>query len=182
MDSCLDQLIAQLLPLNVKLIIRPHPQYVRLYPKRIRDLTTRYHDQWSEDFVLQTDFSSTETVYTSDLVISDWSNVAYEFAFSTFKPVLYINTPMKILNPEYDRIDIVPFDIRIRSQLGAKLELDELDRVAETAQRLLHTPDEYRKIIQAVKEKEFYNIGHGAEAAGRYIIHRLQKKATLKQQ
>lgn len=39
------------------------------------------------------------------------------------KPVLYINTPMKIMNPEYDKIDVVPFDIRIRGQLGGELEL-----------------------------------------------------------
>ena len=87
--------------------------------------------------------------------------------------MLYINTPMKIMNPEYDKIDVVPFDIRIRGQLGGELELDQLDQAGAVAKDLLSRPDEFRETIQAVKEKEIYNLGHGAEAAGRYIVKRL---------
>ena len=106
--------------------------------------------------------------------MTDWSNVGYEFALSTFKPVLYINTPMKVMNPEYDRIDVVPFDIRIRSQLGAALELSELEKAGETAAALLNDPDKYREIIKSVRAREIYNPGRGAEAAGRYLVRRIE--------
>ena len=178
MDSCIDQLIEQFLRPGVRLIIRPHPQYVRLYGEKIEGLQSRYKDKLGEDFILQTDFSSTDTVYSADLLVTDWSNVGFEFALSTLKPVLYINTPMKIMNPEYDKIDVVPFDIRIRGQLGGELELSELDRAGDVAQDLLSRPEEFRETIQAVKEKEIYNLGHGAEAAGRYIVKRLGSRKT----
>ena len=178
MDSCIDQLIEQFLRPGVRLIIRPHPQYVRLYGEKIEGLQSRYKDKLGEDFILQTDFSSTDTVYSADLLVTDWSNVGFEFALSTLKPVLYINTPMKIMNPEYDKIDVVPFDIRIRGQLGGELELSQLDRAGDVAQDLLSRPEEFRETIQAVKEKEIYNLGHGAEAAGRYIVKRLGSRKT----
>ena len=108
--------------------------------------------------------------------MTDWSNVGFEFALSTLKPVLYINTPMKIMNPEYDKIDVVPFDIRIRGQLGGELGLDDLQKAGDMAMDLLSRPEEFRETIQAVKEKEIYNLGHGAEAAGRYIVRRLEGK------
>ncbi|MDD6023379.1 MAG: membrane protein insertase YidC [Oscillospiraceae bacterium] len=177
MDSCLDKLVEQILPLGVRLIIRPHPQYVRLYGDKMDAIINRYQEQLGDDFIIQTDFSSTDTVYSADLLITDWSNVGYEFALSTLKPVFYVNTPMKIMNPEYDKIDVVPFDIRIRAQLGGEVELDNLDTVGESVKNLLDHPDEYREIIRSVKEKEIYNLGHGAEAAGRYIVKRLE---TLK--
>lgn len=176
MDSCIDTLIEQFLRPGVRLIIRPHPQYVRLYGEKIEGLEARYKDKLGEDFVIQTDFSSTDTVYSADLLVTDWSNVGFEFALSTLKPVLYINTPMKIMNPEYDKIDVVPFDIRIRGQLGGELGLDELQKAGDIAMDLLSRPEEFRETIQAVKEKEIYNLGHGAEAAGRYIVRRLEGK------
>ena len=174
MDSCLHELVEELLPLDCRIIIRPHPQYVRLYGDRMDAIIERYKDITGEDFVIQTDFSSTDTVYRADLLITDWSNVGYEFALSTLKPVLYINTPMKVMNPEYDRIDVVPFDIRIRAQLGGELELTELHKAGEKAKDLLEHPAEYREIIRSVKEKEIYNPGRGAEAAGRYMVKRLE--------
>jgi YidC/Oxa1 family membrane protein insertase len=175
MDSCLTELVEQFRTLDCRLIIRPHPQYVRLYGDRMNAIISRYEDQLGEDFVIQTDFSSTDTVYQADLLVTDWSNVGYEFALSTLKPVLYINTPMKVMNPEYDKIDIVPFDIRIRAQLGGALELGELSRAGSVAADLLSRPEEFREIIGAVKEKEIYNLGRGAEAAGRYIVKRLEQ-------
>jgi len=173
LDSCIDTLVEQFAPLGCRIIIRPHPQYVRLYGDRMEALIQRYQDRIGEDFVIQTDFSSTDTVYNADLLVTDWSNVGYEFALSTYKPVLYINTPMKVMNPEYDKIDVVPFDIRIRAQLGGELELTELDRAGETARELLAHPEKYREIIRSVKEKEIYNLGRGAEAAGRYLVRRI---------
>jgi YidC/Oxa1 family membrane protein insertase len=175
MDSCLEKLVEQFRTLDCRLIIRPHPQYVRLYGDRMNAIISQYENQLGEDFVIQTDFSSTDTVYQADLLVTDWSNVGYEFALSTLKPVLYINTPMKVMNPEYDKIDIVPFDIRIRAQLGGALELSELDRAGSVAEDLLSHPEEFREIIGAVKEKEIYNLGRGAEAAGRYIVKRLEQ-------
>lgn len=176
MDSCIDQLIQQFRQEGVRLIIRPHPQYVRLYGDKLEGLAARYKDALGEDLVLQTDFSATDTVYSADLLVTDWSNVGFEFALSTLKPVLYINTPMKVMNPEYDKIDVVPFDIRIRGQLGGELELDRLDQAGAVAMDLLSRPEEFRESIQAVKEKEIYNLGHGAEAAGRYIVKRLETR------
>ena len=177
MDSCLDDIVKSFEGMDVKLIIRPHPQYVRLYEDRMNAIIARYQHKIGEDFEIQTDFSSTDTVYKADLLITDWSNVGYEFALSTLKPVLYINTPMKVMNPEYDKIDVVPFDIRIRADLGGELEMNEAGRAGEIAKDLLSRPEEFRDHIQAVKEKEIFNLGRGNEAAGRYIVKRLE---TLK--
>ena len=76
-------------------------------------------------------------MYSADLLITDWSNISMEVAFSTLKPVLYINTPMKVFNPEYKKIDIVPIDIWIRAEMGGQLELDEVDRTLHTKERVI---------------------------------------------
>lgn len=64
-------------------------------------------------------FSSNDTVFNADLIITDWSGIAYEYAFTTLRPVLYINTPMKIMNPEYEKIGVVPINIFMRTASDA---------------------------------------------------------------
>ncbi|MEG2843698.1 MAG: CDP-glycerol glycerophosphotransferase family protein, partial [Ruthenibacterium sp.] len=94
LDSCLDDLLTGIVGKGFRVILRPHPQYVRIYAERMERIIERYKNQFCDDFSIETDFSSNVTVYTADLVITDWSNIGYEFSFATCKPTLYINTPI----------------------------------------------------------------------------------------
>ena len=40
----------------------------------------------------------------ADLMISDWSGVAFEFAFGLEKPVIFIDLPKKINNSDFNYI------------------------------------------------------------------------------
>ena len=51
-------------------------------------------------------FSSNDIVFNADLMITDWSGITYEYAYTTKKLVLFIDTPMKIMNPEYEKMKI----------------------------------------------------------------------------
>lgn len=93
MDSVIDPLLEQLMGRGYRIIVRPHPEYIKRYAQRLTEFQKRHAEQIGKDFELQLDFSSNATVYESDLLITDWSNISYEFAFSTQKPVLYIDTP-----------------------------------------------------------------------------------------
>ena len=88
MDSCLDDLVTALYGQGYRIVIRPHPQYVRRFPVQMKEIIRRYQDKASNDFIIETDFSSNVTVYTADLLITDWSGIAFEFSFTTDKPSL----------------------------------------------------------------------------------------------
>ena len=136
MDSCIDGLLKALLPMQYRVIVRPHPQYVRHYPEKLQALQAKYAS--SPNFTLQTDFSSNETVFNADVLVTDWSGTAYEYSFTTLKPCLFINTPMKVMNPDYRDIDVTPFDISIRNQIGIALEPGQIDQIAPAVHRLLY--------------------------------------------
>lgn len=72
-------------------------------------LRKKYNMDSCKDMELQTDFSSNNTVYEADLVITDWSSIAFEYSFATLKPSLFINTPMKIMNEDYKELEITPY-------------------------------------------------------------------------
>jgi len=179
-DLCLDELLEKLKGHNYKVIIRPHPQHVKHQKERFEKLKEYYKDD--KTIEVQTDFSSNSTVFDADLVITDWSGIAFEYAFTTLKPVLFIDTPMKVMNPEYKRIDVEPFNIWVREKLGKVEKPNDLSKVDKTVDYLLNNSDKYKKDIDKVLHEYFYNIGTSGEVGAKYIIECVQKKIKEKKE
>lgn len=182
LDTCIDALLKQVVGQGYRVIVRPHPQYVRLYEGRVNALIERWKDKLDADFQIETDFSSNVTVYTADLVVTDWSNIGYEFSFATNKPTLYINTPMKVMNPNYEKLGVTPFDIQVRSEIGAEIDLDRLDTFGDTVKYLIDNTPEYYDIIEQIRQRSFFNLGTANEAGGQYIINSLKEKQRTRKQ
>lgn len=167
-ESCLEELLDSLKDKNYHVIVRPHPQHVRHYGDQMKALQIKYQE--NPDIEIQTDFTSTSTVFEADIMISDWSSVAYEFAFTTNKPVLFINTPMKVMNPEYQKIDTVPFDIWTRDVVGISLDPKAISEAPEKIRYLLENSEKYYDTIEKIKHEYVFNIGSSSEIGARYII------------
>ena len=179
-DLCLDEVLEKLKGHDYKIIVRPHPQHVKHAKERFEKLKEIYKDDSSID--IQTDFSSNSTVFDADLVITDWSGIAFEYAFTTLKPVLFIDTPMKVMNPEYKKIDVEPFNIWVREKIGKVIKLDNLNEIDNTVEYLLKNKDKYKKDIDKVLHEYFYNIGTSGEEGAKYIIECVQKKIKEKKE
>ena len=173
-DSCLEQILDNLKGKGYQITVRPHPQHVRHRGEFMEQLKVKYEQD--RDVEIQTDFSSNSTVFEADLMITDWSGIAYEYAYTTQKPVLFINTPMKVMNPEYQKIDTVPLNILLREEIGCSLNLDELDQISDKVQELLDHKDDYYEKIGNFVQEYVYNHGTSAEVGAKYIIKEVQKK------
>ena len=177
-DSCLEKILDSLKGQDYYVTVRPHPQHVRHRGELMEQLKKRYEQD--SDIEIQTDFSSNSTVFEADLVITDWSSIAYDYAYTTRKPVLFINTPMKVMNPEYQKIDTVPLNILLRDEIGYSLDLDELDRLSERVRMLLDNSEQYSEKIERFVEEYVYHLGTSAEVSAKYIISQIQKKIEKK--
>ena len=176
MDYCLDPLLAQLLQRGHKIILRPHPEYVKRFPSKMEAISKRYEKELGEYFIIETDFSSNETVYTSDVMITDWSSIAQEFSYTTKRPSIFINTPMKIMNPNYQNIPCVPLDISLRDEIGVSVDVDKLDGLPEIVEDMLAHAEKYKEQIIKVMDENLYHVGESAQMCGEYIMERLTKK------
>lgn len=181
LELCLDELINGLSSRVFSIIIRPHPEFVKRFPDKMARICDRYTDRFCDDFVLQTDFSSNDTVYNSDLLITDWSTIAPEFSFTTGKPSMYINTPMKVMNPEWEKIGLVPLEISLRDILGQSVEMDNLGEAGDVAQKLMDNRSAYKVAIDAWMRDNLYNYGNEAQAGGTYIMDAIAEKRRCRQ-
>ena len=76
LDSCVDTLIEQLMCEENHIIVRPHPEYVKRYPEKIKLLTEKYAGVPDEKLTFELDFTTNKSTYSSDLLITDWSAIA----------------------------------------------------------------------------------------------------------
>ncbi len=173
-DSCLEEILDTLKGRGYQITVRPHPQEVRLKQAYMEQLEAKYAAD--RDVEIQTDFSSNSTVFEADLLITDWSGITYEYAFTTLRPVLFIDTPMKVMNPEYEKINTPPINIWMREVIGAVVKPDELEKLPEAVERLLSDRDEYRERIDRFVHEYVYNLGNSGEVGAKYIINEIQEK------
>lgn len=169
LDNCLDNLLGHLLNKGFDITIRPHPEYIKRYSSKMNDIVNRYSKYMGGDLFFELDFSSNTSIFDSDVVISDWSGTAYEFAFVTEKPCIFIDTPMKVNNPDYQKITVPPLEISLRDQVGIRMDPDDLSGISEAIRKLLND-EEFSGKIRNIRMKYIANFGHSGEVGGKYII------------
>ncbi len=179
LDSCIEEMLDRLVQTDYKVIVRPHPQYVRHFEGRVDCLAEKYKGYGVE---FQKDFSSNKTVYMADLLVTDWSSISLEYAFSTLKPVLFINTPMKVVNSDYQELSTVPIDIELRDKVGISLEMDRVGtEVVSAIDRLLYDQQFSKESMQELKGVYLYHPGESGKVGAKYMIQRLVERSAKKE-
>lgn len=173
-DLCLDEVLDSLKQGDFNVVVRPHPQQVRHMKEKFENMKEKYKD--NKNIEIQTDFSSNNTVFSADLLITDWSAIAYEYSFTTKRPVLFIDTPMKIMNPEYQKIDVEPFNIWVRNEIGEVVSVDNCKDINKVVSKMLEEGKKYEEKINKLVNDSVYNIGKSGEVGADYIINTIQEK------
>ncbi len=183
LDSCIDTLIEKLYCEDYHITVRPHPEYTKRYAARMQAITDRFADKVGDKLSFELDFSHNKSVYSSDLLITDWSGIALEYCFATKRPALFVNTKMKCMNPNWEKIGITPTEITLRDRVGISLNKDALNTCDTVVKRLLENAAEYEAVITETLNNHLYNIGTAGAAGATYILTSLvekKKKASQK--
>ena len=110
------ELVCQLLERGYHVTMRPHPSFY-LDKDPVVDLIVNAHAEHPE-FTLENPTGLGLAMFTADVLISDYSGSALEFAVLRHNPVVFIDVPKKIVNPNWESLGIVPVELDIRTRLG----------------------------------------------------------------
>ena len=169
LDSCIDPLLQELLGQGFDVTVRPHPEYVKRYGDRMNAIVKRYEDYKGGDLFFELDFTGNTSIFDSDTVISDWSGTAYEFVMVTERPCVFVDTPPKINNPDYEKITVPPLEFTLRDQVGVRVSPGSFSGLSEKIRALLQD-ESYSDRIRAIREKTIANFGRSGEVGGEYIF------------
>lgn len=166
-----EEIVRILLNSAYKVIVRPHPMTQKKWNKVIKDLEKKFSS--NPNFILEKDVRSFDSLISSDLMISDWSGIALEFAFVFEKPILYVDVPKKINNPNFKDIENIPLEVSIRDKIGDIISPSNLDLLPEKIELLFQKIPEIKDQIQNIRENCVFNIGNSGKVGAQKIIELL---------
>jgi hypothetical protein len=121
------ELVRRLLASGLSVVLRPHPSFfLKDEPELSATCSAASGDA---RFSLET---STDVAHTgmlsADVLVTDYSGIAFEFAALRRKPTVFVDVPKKILNPDWGQIGIAPVEVALRTALGgiAPPDVDEV--------------------------------------------------------
>jgi YidC/Oxa1 family membrane protein insertase len=174
-QDCRTTLISGLLSAGWEVTLRLHPMTVRHRADIIQDLRQRFGQR--RRFHLQLEVSDLSALANASLMISDWSGAALEYALGLARPVLFIDTPPKVKNPEYKKLNIVPFEVRCREEIGTVVPLSAISQVPEVAAKLI---EEFRPIrLRGLRDRAVYNSRKSARVAADYLLGLVNSSPAL---
>ncbi len=176
LDSCIDPLLSELLGKGYEVVVRPHPEYVKRFGPLMDKIVARYNGREADGLRFELDFTSNNSIFDSDVLISDWSGTAYEFSFVTLKPAVFIDTKPKINNPEYVKLDIEPLEFTLRDEVGIRIDPQNMQGISEKIDELIANGGEYAEKILSIREKYIANFGKSGEIGARYILKQLKER------
>ncbi len=150
------KIIRILLDNAFKVIFRPHPEYVKRYFTNYKNFIKLFKSE--KNFELSDNEDSFEAQKNSRFLISDWSGIAFEYAFTFNRPVIFINSEKKVLNKNYNKFSYQPIEISARSELGQILQTDEIENITQTIKNLRLNEKFYKEKINVLRSKIVYNI------------------------
>lgn len=174
---CGEPLVAALLEAGLRVILRPHYQTARLAPRLVERLVARFQSHPQFRHVDRMEESA--SLLDSDLLISDWSAMAIEYALGLGKPVLFVDVPPRVRNPKYAELGLEPMEMRIRRELGAVLPLDRIADAPAYVADLLREGPEFRARCAALREAWTFNFGRSVEAGAREIARIADTRAGM---
>ena len=176
------KIIDVLLKTGYHIVVRPHPQSFTSEKEMIEKLMKEYPE--SDQLEWNRDTDNFDVLRRSDILISDFSGVIFDFTLVYDKPVIYTD-------PDFD---LGPYDawwlkeplwtVSALPRLGARLTDDNMENLREVIDECLADP-KYAEGRAEVKNETWAHFSKGAVRAADYLIGKYEeitKEDTAKEE
>ena len=164
--------IEKLLETDYHIIIRPHPQSMVSEKETINALQKAFPD--SDRLEWNFDNDNFDVLNRSDILISDFSGVMFEFTLVFGKPLIY--TDVSFDKAPYDAgwLEDEPWTFTALPRLGKQLTEDNFDRIGEMIEACLNS-SELKEGREQARQETWANIGHSVEIIADYLIRKKEQ-------
>lgn len=163
-----EKLLDPLVKTGWKIIVRPHPQSKKSESEILTKLTEKYKD--CINLVWDYERDNIYSMKKSDIMISDFSGIIYDYTFLCDKPIMYVNASLD-LRP-YDAYDIIEekenktiWQFDTLKQIGIELREESFGKIEE----IIKNASDSRELAEKRKyfKKEAWNF---QDKAGSNIV------------
>ncbi len=166
-------IIKTLLETGYHIIVRPHPQSYTAEKERIESLMAQFPE--NEQLEWNRDNDNFEVLRRSDIMISDFSGVIFDFTLVFDKPIIYADTHFDKAPYDACWLEDEPWTFGILPELGPQLTREDLHDMRSLIDHCLNSND-YKQGREKARRESWAFPGESAE---RVVDYLLQKKQQL---
>ena len=166
------KIIDKLLQTGYHVIIRPHPQSFSSEKDMIDQLMKEYPE--SDQLEWNRDTDNFEVLRRSDILISDFSGVVFDFSLIYDKPVIYTDPNFDLAPYDAWFLDHPLWTLSALPRIGKELKMDNLDHIKELIDSCLED-SRYAQGRKEVREETWSDQNEGAVRAAEYLIAKYEE-------
>lgn len=165
-----EKLLDPLVKTGWNIIVRPHPQSKKSEKEMLDRLTEHYKDAANLTWDYERD--NIYSMKKSDIMISDFSGIIYDYTFLCDKPVMYVNAQLDLM--PYDAYDLPEngkniWQFATLSKIGIELKEEKFDNIKEIIQNASDSA-ELAELRHKAKAEAWTNEGNAGKAVVDFMI------------
>ena len=167
-----EELIRSLVDTGYNIVIRPHPQSFTADKDIINGLMDKFPE--SDKLHWNRDNDNFEALADSDIMISDFSAVNFDYAFVFDKPLIYSNTGFTKNLYDAWRFEEDPWNVATPRRIGIELTKENIPNLKQIIDDSIGNTslDEARN---EAKNETWCNIGSSAEVIADYLADKYEE-------
>ena len=159
--------IDSLVATGYKIVVRPHPQSFISDKELMDDLMNSYPD--SDTFEWNRDNDNFNVMYNSDILITDFSGIVFDYTYIFDRPIIYADTKVDTAPYDASWIDEEFWRLSILPKLGKRLDKDDFPRMKEVIDSVADS-DEYRQGREECRNTSWQCRGEATVRTVDYLI------------
>lgn len=172
------KIIDVLLKTGYHVIIRPHPQSFKSETELMERLMKEYPE--SEQLEWNRDTDNFQVLRRSDILISDFSGVIFEFSLLFDRPIIYTDPRFDLSLYDAWWLDKPLWTVSALPRLGCQLTQENMENLKELIDTCIEDP-RYAESRHEVKAETWACNGEGAARTADYLIRKHQQLTKQKE-
>lgn len=164
-----EKLLDPLVKTGWRIIVRPHPQSKKSEKEMLDNLTKKYKDTPNLEWDYERD--NIYSMKKSDIMISDFSGIIYDYTFLCDKPVMYVNADLD-LRP-YDAFDLDGgkniWQFTTLKKIGIELKEEQFNNIKDIIQSAFDSK-ELAELRHNAKNEAWMFEGNAGKNIADYMI------------
>lgn len=166
------KILDKLLETGYHIVIRPHPQSFTSEKDMIDKLMAEYPD--SDRIEWNRDKDNFEVLKRSDILISDFSGVVFDFSLVHNKPIIYADTQFDTSVYDAWTLDKDLWTFKILPRIGTQLTAENMNDIKSVIDTCISDP-KFAQGRDEARNETWEHMGEGAVRVCDYIENKLKE-------
>jgi CDP-glycerol glycerophosphotransferase (TagB/SpsB family) len=165
-----ERLLDPLVKTGKNVIIRPHPQSKKSESETLNRLAGLYGDCPSVEWDFEAE--NIRSLSRSDIMISDFSGIIFDYIFLCDKPVIYAGADMDLRPYDASDLDHEMWQMKTLREIGIELKEDDFPKIGEVIDRAANSVS-LKEARQRAKQTAWQYPGEAGKRAADFMISKL---------